>query len=93
MSETLWNVESGIHNYFHDRSNVSPNTQPPDVSAGGVILASGQSYEIRHPEMAMLRRRSLLVGTDPADDGIPGEFKIFSLPHVTSIEPITQQAA
>jgi hypothetical protein len=58
-----------------------------------VILSSGQAYEIRHPEMAMLTRTSLLVGTDVADDGVPAEFKILSLLHVTAIEPITQQAA
>jgi hypothetical protein len=28
-----------------------------------------------------------------AEDGIPAEFKILSLLHVTAIEPITQQAA
>jgi hypothetical protein len=58
-----------------------------------LILSSGESYEIRLPEMAMLTRTSLLVGTDLADDGIPAEFKILSLLHVTAIEPITQQAA
>jgi len=58
-----------------------------------IVLSSGQSYEIRHPEMAMLTRTSLLVGTELADDGIPAEFKILSLLHVTAIEPITQQAA
>jgi hypothetical protein len=58
-----------------------------------LILSSGESYEIRLPEMAMLTRTSLLVGTDLADDGISAEFKILSLLHVTAIEPITQQAA
>jgi hypothetical protein len=58
-----------------------------------VILSSGQSYEIRHPEMAMLTRTDLLVGVDVADDGVPAEFKIMSLLHVTAIEPISQQAA
>ena len=57
------------------------------------MLSSGQSYEIRHPEMAMLTRTSLLVGIDVAEDGIPTEVKILSLLHVTAIEPITQQAA
>jgi hypothetical protein len=58
-----------------------------------IILSSGQAYEIRHPEVAMLTRTSLLVGTDLADDGIPAEFKILSLLQVTAIEPIAQQAA
>lgn len=58
-----------------------------------LTLSSGQSYEIRHPEMAMLTRTSLLVGVDVAEDGVPAEFKILSLLHVTAIEPLTTQAA
>jgi hypothetical protein len=58
-----------------------------------VTLSSGQSYEVRHPEMALLTRTSLLVGVDLADDGVPAEFKILSLLHVTAIEPLNSQAA
>ena len=58
-----------------------------------LTLSSGQSFEIRHPEMAMLTRTSLLIGTDAAEDGIPAEFKIVSLLHVASIEPLDFQAA
>ncbi|HLL88306.1 MAG TPA: hypothetical protein VK324_03290 [Tepidisphaeraceae bacterium] len=58
-----------------------------------LTLSSGQSYEIRHPEMAMLTWTSLLIGTDVAPDGVPAEFKIVSLLHVTAIEPIAPQAA
>lgn len=58
-----------------------------------IILSSGQAYEIRHPEMALLTRTSLLVGVNAADDGIPAEFKILSLLHVTAIEPLASRAA
>jgi len=58
-----------------------------------LTLSSGQSFEIRHPEMALLTRTRLLVGVDLAPDGVPSEFKILSLLHVTAIEPLTQQAA
>ena len=58
-----------------------------------LTLSSGPSYEIRHPEMAILTRTSILIGTDLADDGVPAEFKIISLLHVTTIEPLTTQAA
>ncbi len=58
-----------------------------------LTLSSGQSFEIRHPEMAMLTRTSILIGTDLAEDGVPAEFKIVSLPHVTSVEPMSPQAA
>ena len=58
-----------------------------------LTLSSGQSYEIRHPEMALLTRTSILIGVDLAPDGVPAEFKIISLLHVTSIEPLTSQAA
>ncbi len=52
------------------------------------VMSSGQTYEVRHPEMAMLTRTSMLVGVDIAEDGVPTEFKICSLLHVTDIEPI-----
>jgi hypothetical protein len=58
-----------------------------------LTLSSGQSYEIRHPEMAMLTRSDILIGTGAAEDGIPAEFKIISLLHVTAIEPIPSRAA
>ena len=51
-----------------------------------ILLSSGQSYEIRHPEMAMLTRTSLLVGVSVGDDGVPAEFKILSLLHVKASE-------
>jgi hypothetical protein len=58
-----------------------------------VTLSSGQSYEIRHPEAALLTRTNLLIGVDVADDGVPAEFKIISLLHVTAIEPLSGKAA
>jgi len=52
-----------------------------------IVMSSGESHEVRHPEMALLTRTSLLVGIELADDGVPAEFKICSLLHVTAIEP------
>jgi hypothetical protein len=37
----------------------------------------------------MLTRTSILVGIDETDDGVPAEFKICSLLHVTTIEPVS----
>ena len=56
-------------------------------------MPSGQAYEVRHPEMALLTRTDLLVGTDIADDGVPAEFKICSLLHVTAVEPLNGTTA
>ena len=53
-----------------------------------LVMSSGQTYDVRHPEMAWLTRTSILVGIDDADDGIPAEFKICSLLHVTAVEPV-----
>lgn len=53
-----------------------------------LVMSSGQTYDVRHPENAMLTRSDLLVGTELADDGVPARFRICSLPHVTSIEPL-----
>jgi len=58
-----------------------------------LIMPSGQSYDVRHPEMALLTRTSILIGIDVADDGVPAEFKICSLLHVTAVEPLNPAAA
>jgi hypothetical protein len=54
-----------------------------------LVMSSGQTYEVRHPEMALLTRSDLLVGTGDTEDGVPAEFKICSLLHVTAVEPIS----
>ncbi|MDA1049801.1 MAG: hypothetical protein O3C40_04905 [Planctomycetota bacterium] len=56
-----------------------------------LIMSSGESYDVRHPEMAFLTRSDILVGID-MDDGVPAEFKICALLHVATIEPIDQQS-
>ena len=56
-----------------------------------LIMSSGQSYEVRHPEMALLTRSDMLVGVE-VEDGVAAEFKICSLLHVTTIEAIDQQS-
>ncbi len=53
-----------------------------------LVMSSGQTYDVRHPEMAWLTRTDLLVGIDDPGDGVPSEFKICSLLHVTAIEPL-----
>ena len=53
-----------------------------------LVMSSGQTYEVRHPEMALLTRTDMLVGVNIADDGVPAEFKICSLLHLTAVEPI-----
>jgi len=53
-----------------------------------LVMSSGQTYDVRHPEMAMLTKSDILVGIDETEEGVPAEFKICSLLHVTSVEPI-----
>jgi hypothetical protein len=52
-----------------------------------IVMSSGQTYEVRHPEMALLTRTDLLVGVGETEEGVPAEFRICSLLHVTAIEP------
>lgn len=53
-----------------------------------LVMSSGQAYEVRHPEMAMLTRTDILVGIGETDEGVAAEFRICSLLHVTTIEPV-----
>jgi hypothetical protein len=58
-----------------------------------LIMSSGQAYEVRHPEMAWLTRTDILVGIDESDEGIPAEFRICSLLHVATVEPLSATTA
>lgn len=58
-----------------------------------LVMSSGQSYEVRHPEMAMLTKTDMLVGINETKDGVPAEFRICSLLHVTAVEPIAAGSA
>jgi len=58
-----------------------------------LVMSSGRAYEVRHPEMALLTRSDILVGIDAADDGVPADFRICSLLHVSAIEPFSVSAA
>ena len=57
-----------------------------------LVMSSGKSYEVRHPRMALLTRTDMLVGID-VEDGVPAEFKICSLPHVSAVEPLEREQA
>jgi len=53
-----------------------------------LVMSSGESYEVRHPEMAMVLKNDILVGTDVVDNDMPAEFRICPLLHVATVEPM-----
>lgn len=58
-----------------------------------LVMSSGESYEVRHPEMAWLTSSDIVVGVDETDDGVPADFRICLLLHVTAIEPLDRGVA
>ena len=54
-----------------------------------LVMSGGQAYEVRHPETALLTRSDMLIGFGESEEGVPAEFKICSLLHVTTVEPLT----
>lgn len=54
-----------------------------------IVMSSGKTYEVRHPEMAWLTKTNLLIGIGDQDDEVPAEFKMCSLLHITAVEPLT----
>ena len=58
-----------------------------------LVMSSGKTYEVRHPEMAMLTRTDLLVGVGEIENNVPAEFDICSLLHVTAVEPLPRSTA
>jgi hypothetical protein len=57
-----------------------------------LIMSSGEAYDVRHPEMAMLTTSDLLVGFEAKEEGLPSRFQICSLLHVSLIEPLDSTA-
>lgn len=53
-----------------------------------VVMSSGERYDIRHPEMAFLMRTKILIGLDPDRQGISDDWRMISLLHITSVEPV-----
>lgn len=53
-----------------------------------LVMSSGETYEVGHPEMAWLTRSDILVGVGESDENVPAEFRICSLLHVATIEPL-----
>jgi len=53
-----------------------------------VVTSSGQSYEVRHPEVAFLTRTKLVLGIDPDDEGTAEDWTMVSLLHAVAIEPV-----
>ena len=51
-----------------------------------VRLSSGDAYEVRHPEMALLLRTGLYVAVPDADE-LPERAIYCSLLHVAAVEP------
>ncbi len=58
-----------------------------------LVMSSGKSYDVRHPEMALLLKNDLLVGIADEDDGLPAEFDICPLFHVATVEPILSDSS
>lgn len=58
-----------------------------------LIMSSGQAYDVRHPEMALLTQSDLLVGVNETKEGVPASFRICSLLHVASIAPIDRTSS
>jgi hypothetical protein len=52
-----------------------------------VVMSSGEAYEVRHPEMAMLTRTAVIVGVGERR-GFPEAHRTLSLLHVTAVEPV-----
>ena len=52
-----------------------------------IVTSSGESYEVRHPEMAIVTKTEIVVAL-PDADGIPTRLQLVATLHVTALEPL-----
>ena len=55
-----------------------------------LVMSSGQSVDVRHPELAAVSRTSILVSELKPNGRLGDDYNIFSLLHVTKIEFLDQ---
>ncbi len=53
-----------------------------------IHMSDGSSYPVRHPALAFVTRRDLVIALDPGDDRIPDRSVYRDPMHVTRIEPL-----
>ena len=53
-----------------------------------VFLSDGSSYEVRHPEMAIVARRQVIIALPVDNDGLPERVVTCDPLHITGIEPL-----
>jgi hypothetical protein len=51
-----------------------------------IIMSSGLTYEIKHPEGALVTLSTMVVGTGVGDDNIPASVKICELSEIDAVE-------
>jgi hypothetical protein len=54
-----------------------------------VIMSSGDSYEVRHPELAFLLRNGLYVAEPTPEGQVPEDATWCGLLHIAAIESLT----
>ena len=57
-----------------------------------LVMSSGEAYEVRHPEMAIVTKTEIVVAL-PDADGIPTRLQLVSTLHVTALEPLNTAGA
>ena len=58
-----------------------------------VFLSDGSKHDVRHPEMALLTRREIIIAVPQDAQDIPERTVICDLLHVTRVEPINGKSA
>jgi hypothetical protein len=57
-----------------------------------IVTSSGESYEVRHPEMAIVTKTEIVVAL-PDADGIPPRLQLVATLHVPALKPLNTAGA
>jgi hypothetical protein len=57
-----------------------------------LTLTEGSTYDIKHPELCLVTRRSVYIGVDPATDNIAEDSVLIDVDHVVKLDPIPKSA-
>jgi len=58
-----------------------------------IFVSDGSSYDVRHPESALVTRTEVVIALDPGNDDIPERSAYCDPIHITRIEPLDGRKA
>lgn len=71
-------------------SNITEQLQRRPFKPFRIHLSDGSSYEVRHPEMALVTQATIAIAVDLANGDVPEDMVLCDPRHITKLVPVSR---